>query len=167
MLREILSRRSIRKFTSDALPTGAIEDLLRAAMAAPSAGNEQPWHFLVITDKEKLARIPEAHEFSSMVPNSQACIVVCGEPALAKHGEMWIQDCAAATENILLAAHALGLGAVWLGCYPREYRMTALSKMFSLPDGIIPFSLIPIGLPAEVKPPRNNYDETKVHRQDW
>jgi nitroreductase len=163
----IISRRSIRKYTDQALPEGTIEAVLKAAVAAPSAGNEQPWHFLVITDREKLAKMPEVHEYSSMVPSAQACIMVCGEPALAKNGEMWVQDCAAATENILLALNAMGLGGVWLGCYPKMTRVDGIAKMFGVPEGIVPFSLVPLGYPAEEKPPRDNYKAERVHWNEW
>lgn len=163
----ITSRRSIRKYTDQPLPEGTIERVLRAAVAAPSAGNEQPWHFLVITDKNLLAKMPEVHEYSSMVPSAQACIMVCGEPAVARHGEMWAQDCAAATENILLTLNALGLGGVWLGCYPKMSRVEALAALFGVPEGIVPFSLVPFGYPAEEKPPRDNYNPKKVHYDKW
>ncbi len=167
MFDEILTRRSIRKYTDQALPDDAIEQILRAAMAAPSAGNEQPWHFVVITDKELLEKIPEVHEYSAMVPSAQAAILVCGEPALARHEEMWVQDCAAATENILLAINSLSLGGVWLGVYPREHRMRGLAELVDLPEGIVPFSLVPVGYPAETKPPGNRHQEERVHRNHW
>ncbi len=163
----ITSRRSIRKYTDQPLPEGTIETILRAATAAPSAGNEQPWHFLVIEDKELLAKVPEIHEYSSMVPSAQACIMVCGEPAVARHGDMWVQDCAAATENILLTLNALGLGGVWLGCYPKMSRVTALAQLFGVPDNIVPFSLVPFGYPAEEKSPRDNYRPERVHYNRW
>jgi len=159
----ILSRRSIRKFTRDPVTDQQIETLLRCGFAAPSAGNTQPWQFIVIRDREILDSIPTVHEHADMVKHAPAAILVCAEPTVAMADGYWQQDFAAAAENILLAAHAMGLGAVWLGVYPRENRMAGLRTLTKLPERIIPGALIAIGCPAEAKPPSNRYDETKIH----
>lgn len=141
--------------------------LLKAAMAAPSAGNQQSWHFVVIRDREMLARVPEVHPYAEMVPSAAAAIVVCGDSALARHPGYWVQDCAAATQNILVAARAMGLGAVWLGIHPREDRVEGIRGLLEIPDQIVPVSMIPVGHPAEEKPPAERYDETKIHHDRW
>jgi nitroreductase len=163
----ILKRRSIRKYTGEPVPENALKDLLEAAMAAPSAGNEQPWHFIVIKDRAILDQIPRVHPYSQMIKQAPVAILVCGDLNLAAHGEMWVQDCAAATENLLIAAQARGLGAVWLGVYPREERMDGLRKLLRIPENVVPFSLIPVGYPAERKPPASRYKESRVHYNRW
>ena len=163
----ILKRRSIRKYTGEPVPENAIKDLLEAAMAAPSAGNEQPWHFIVIKDRAILDQIPRVHPYSQMIKQAPVAILVCGDLNLAAHGEMWVQDCAAATENLLIAVQARGLGAVWLGVYPREERMDGLRKLLRIPENVVPFSLIPVGYPAERKPPASRYKESRVHYDRW
>ena len=166
-MQAILSRRSIRKYTSQPVSEATVEELLQAAMAAPSAGNQQPWHFVVIRERQLLAQIPRVHPYSSMVPNAQLAILVCGDLQREKHAGYWVQDCSAATQNLLVAAHAKGLGAVWLGVYPREDRVTALHQMMGLPQHVVPLALISIGYPAEDKPPAERYDPSRVHRDTW
>ncbi len=163
----ILSRRSIRKYTAQPVREATVEELLRAAMAAPSAGNQQPWHFVIIRDRQILAEIPRVHPYSSMVPDAQVAILVCGDLQREKHVGYWVQDCSAATQNMLLAAHAKGLGAVWLGVYPREERVAGLRRLVGLPQHVIPLALIPIGYPAEDKPPADRYDTSRVHQDGW
>jgi nitroreductase len=163
----ILKRRSIRKYTGEPVPENALKDLLEAAMAAPSAGNEQPWHFIIIKDRAILDQIPRVHPYSRMIKQTPVAILVCGDLNLAAHGEMWVQDCAAATENLLIAVQARGLGAVWLGVYPREERMDGLRKLLGIPENVVPFSLIPVGYPAERKPPASRYKESRVHYNRW
>jgi len=163
----ILKRRSIRKYTGEPVPENALKDLLEAAMAAPSAGNEQPWHFIVIKDRAILDQIPRVHPYSQMIKQAPVAILVCGDLNLAAHGEMWVQDCAAATENLLIAVQARGLGAVWLGVYPREERMDGLRKLLRIPENVVPFSLIPVGYPAERKPPASRYKGSRVHYNRW
>jgi nitroreductase len=163
----ILSRRSIRKYTKQSVPDQLIKELLEAAMNAPSAGNEQPWHFIVINDRGILDEIPQYHPYSQMVREASVAILVCCDLQLDKQDGLWVQDCAAATENLLLAVQAKGLGAVWLGVYPRDERVTGLRKLLSIPEQVIPFSLIPIGYPAEHKPRANRYDSSRVHDNRW
>lgn len=163
----IFKRRSIRSYAPQPVPEDTLKEILKAAMAAPSAGNEQPWHFVIIKDRSILDKIPTVHPYSQMVRQAPLAILVCGDMKLAVHGEMWVQDCSAATENMLLAVQAKGLGAVWLGVYPREERINGLRKLLEIPPDIVPFSLIPIGHPAEEKPPGNRYKESRVHYDKW
>jgi len=163
----ILSRRSIRKYQAGHVSSDVIHDVLRAAMSAPSAGNQQPWHFIVVSDRKLLDAIPGVHPHSLMIREAPVAIVVCGDMAVEKHKGYWTQDCAAATENLLIAVHALGLGGVWLGVYPREERVSGMKKLFSLPEHITPFAIVPIGYPAEKKPPSGRFDEGKIHFNGW
>jgi nitroreductase len=165
----ILSRRSIRRYLPDPLPEEAIRRLLEAGMAAPSAGDERPWHFVVITDRETLAAIPGFHPLSRFVPNAAAAILVCADLSLSKYPpvDWWVQDCSAATQNILLAAHATGLGAVWLGVHPEKGRIDGFRALCRLPGSIVPFSLVSLGFPAARKEGEDRFDLSRVHRERW
>jgi len=163
----ILSRRSIRVYTSKHVPREVVDELLKAAMSAPSAGNERPWHFIVMTDRGMLDEIPKFHPYSGMLRQASVAILVCGDTMLERHKGYWVLDCAAATENMLLAVHAKGLGAVWCGVYPTEERVTAFRKLLKMPENIIPFSLIPVGYPAEVKQPEERFDRSRIHDNRW
>jgi nitroreductase len=163
----ILSRRSIRKYTNEPVPNEIIKELLKAAMSAPSAVNEQPWHFIVIKDRKLLDEIPKIHPYSQMLRGASVAILVCGDLQLEKAKGFWHIDCSAATQNLLIAVQAKGLGAVWVGCYPREERIKPLQKLLGIPDHVIPFSLIPIGYPAEQKTPANRYNESRIHYDGW
>jgi len=160
----ILSRRSIRKYTEQAVSDEMIKELLDAAMSAPSAGNQQPWHFIVIEDRQILDEVPKFHPYSQMLKEAPVAILVCGDEQLERHKGFWVQDCSAATENILIAAHAKGLGAVWLGVYPNEGMLIKIRGLMDIPEHIMPFALISIGYPAEQKPRANRYDESRIHR---
>jgi nitroreductase len=166
-LDNIMERRSIRRFLPDPVDGATVEILLRAAMAAPSAGNEQPWRFVVVRDREVLRRLADASPYASMVPSAPLAIVVCGDTSVEKHTGFWVQDCSAATENLLLAANALGLGAVWLGFHPAFERAEAAARALALPEGVIPLAVVPVGLPSETKPPADRYDPTYVHADRW
>jgi len=166
-LEAILSRRSIRKYTSEQVPDELIETILEAAMSAPSAGNEQPWHFIVIRNREILDEIPRFHPFAGMLRQAQVAILVCGDMRLDKCDGYWVQDCSAASENILLAAHACGLGAVWTGIFPTEDRVNNMKKLLYIPDEVIPLSLIPIGYPDESKQPSRRFNESRIHTDLW
>lgn len=163
----IPSRRSIRKYTNDPLPDPVVNEILRAAMSAPSAGNEQPWHFVVIRDRETLDRIPEVHPHAQMIKEAQVAVLICGDLGLEKHKGFWVQDCSAATENLLLAANAKGLGAVWLGIYPREDRVDGLRRLLNIPRSVIPFALVPLGHPAEKKPKEDRFNINRIHLERW
>ena len=166
-MKAILTRRSIRKYKPQAVPDEIITELLTAAMCAPSAGNEQPWEFVVINDRKLLDKIPEFHPYATMLKEAPVAILVCGDLKREKHKGYWVQDCSAATENILIAVNEKKLGAVWLGIYPREERVAGLRKLLGIPENIVPFSLIAIGYPAEVKEPADRFDPVRVHQNRW
>ena len=138
-LEAILSRRSIRRYTDKPVPPEVLKNMLAAGMSAPSASNFQPWQFIIITERKLLDEIPEFHPHAVMLTEAPLAILVCGSPGTSRY---WQQDCAAATENILLAAHAQGLGAVWLGVYPREERVKGLRQLLNVPEDYVPMSLI-------------------------
>ncbi len=163
----ILSRRSIRKYTAAPVEEEKISSLLRAAMSAPSAHNQQPWVFVIIDDREVLDRIPEFHPYSSMLLHAPIAILVCADTSNLSSPEFWPQDCSAATENILLAANSCGLGSVWLGVYPREELMSGLSRLLQLPENIQPFSLVSLGYPATEKVASKRFDPARIHRNHW
>lgn len=166
-MKAIMSRRSIRKYSDQSISEEMITDLLKAAMAAPSAGNQQPWHFVVLDDREILQQIPEIHPHAKMVTEAPVSILVCGDPTLEKYKGYWIQDCSAAVENILIAVEELGLGAVWCGVYPIEERVAAFRKLLNIPEHVIPMAIIPIGHRAEEKKPADRYDVSRIHRNNW
>lgn len=166
-MKNILARRSIRKYTDQSVPEDMINDLLRAAMSAPSAGNQQPWQFVVIRNRSILNDITTVHPYSSMLKEAPCAILVCGDLNRETHKGYWVQDCSAATQNILLAANSLGLGSVWLGVYPREDRVEALRKLLGIPSHIVPLALIAVGYPAEEKEPSNRFDKNRIHYDRW
>ena len=163
----ILTRRSIRSFIPKKISEENIEYLLRAAMSAPSAKNINPWYFIVIRDRRILDEIPKFHKYSQMLYEAPLAICVCGDSKSDKFGGYWIQDCSAATENILLAANSLGLGSVWLGVFPREERIAKLKELLNIPEGITPLSLIAIGYPNEEKPPSARFKPERIHNEKW
>lgn len=164
----IFKRRSIRKYDSKPVSEDKIKKILQAGMCAPSAGDERPWHFIVINKREVLDKIPSVHPYSNMIKEAPLAILVCGDLSLETHTGYWVLDCSAATENILIAATSFDLGSIWLGVYPREDRVNGLKKLLEINDeNIIPFSLIPIGYPAENKDPKEIYDEQRVHFNKW
>lgn len=160
----IKSRRSIREYTAEPVTDSEIRQLLEAAMAAPSANNRQPWHFIVVRDDSTKAQLARTHRWSGMVERSAVGIVVCGE---ASHSRHWVEDTSAATENLLLAATALGLGAVWIGVHPDGAREAYLREHLDIPEDIGILCLVAVGRPAETKPPRDSYDEARVHNGRW
>lgn len=162
----IFTRRSIRKYETRDLDEDTIRKLLKAGMSAPSAVNERPWHFVVIRQTEVKDLIPDIHPHALMVREAPLVIAVCADLDLEISQGYWVQDCAAATENILLEAHSLGLGAVWLGVHPREDRVRGLGKLLELPATVRVFSLIPVGYPAEDKEVHDRYEESRVHWKD-
>ena len=161
----IMTRTSIRSFTDKVVSSDTIEMLLRAGMSAPTAVNKQPWHFVVVNERAKLDELGGNGRQSQMWHESTLAIVVCGDMNKALEGPgqaFWIQDCSAATENILLAAHALGLGAVWTGCYPMEERVSNVSQVLNLPENIIPLCVIVMGYPNEQPAPKDKWKPENV-----
>lgn len=165
----ITTRRSIRAFADKPVPADVLELLLRAAMAAPSAFNEQPWHFVVVEDAEARERLSTISPFAGPMARAPLGIVVCGDTAQLKHpGTIyWVFDCVAALENLLIAANAMGLGAVWLGIQPWPERVLAVRDVVAIPEGVEPLGMVALGWPDETKPPGERYDEKRVHRETW
>jgi nitroreductase len=163
----IKTRRSIRNYTAQPVAKEMIEAIIRAAMAAPSAGNQQPWHFIVLKERAKLDAIPEFHPYSKMVHKAQTAILICGDPDGKKWPAYWPQDCSAATQNLLLAARDLGLGTVWAGVYPDEDRMAGFRKLLAIPEKIYPFSLIPVGWPEGDFQEMERFNPKLVHFDAW
>ncbi|MCX6257249.1 MAG: nitroreductase family protein [Bacteroidia bacterium] len=163
----VFSRRSIRKYTDQPLTDEQIRLILDAGMCAPSAGNQQPWHFVVVKDKLMLQKMSEVSPYADMVSTAPLAIMVCGNLNSQKYPDYWMIDCSAATENMLIEIASLGLGAVWIGVYPKQERTGYLKKLFQLPDEIIPLCIVPVGYPAEHKEPADRFDPAKVHYEKW
>ena len=165
----IFGRRSLRLYSPEAVSEAMVQKLLEAAMAAPSAAAKDPWRFVVVRNRQTLADIVAALPNGQMLAGAALGIAVCGELPAAHDQQLsyLLQDCSAAIENLLLAAHILGLGACWLGVHPREQRMNALKKILSLPPSVIPVACIAIGHPAEAKEPRTRFNRDYVHSEKW
>lgn len=163
-LEVLFTRRSIRKYTSEPVSEEDVRTILEAGMNAPSANNRQPWHFIVVDDRAKLNGIMEAHPYSKMLAEAPMAIVVVADTETSRH--YFQQDCAAAIENIMLAAKALGLGTVWMGVYPTE-RTGAIAELFGVPKPYEPLAILAVGHPAEEKGRVERYKEEKVHRNMW
>ena len=169
-INNIMTRTSIRQYTDEPVSKENIETMLRAGMAAPTAVNRQPWHFVVINSKEKLAELAGDGPRGGMLKKAALAIVVCGNMDKALQGQgqgFWVQDCSAATENILLAANALGLGAVWTGLYPDENRVASVAKVLKLPQTFIPLCTIVIGHPAEQPQPKDKWKPENVSYNEF
>ena len=162
----ILTRRSIRKYTKQPVSDEVLKELLEVAMCAPSAGNRQPWCFVVIKDRKILNEIPKYHPYAQMLKEASVAIVVCCDATLELSG-LGFEDCSAATQNILLAAHARGLGAVWLGISVPGVQAEPTRKLLNIPENIKPVSIISIGYPAEEKPRQARYRADRVHYNQW
>jgi len=163
----ILSRRSVRKYTKEPVSDESVKEILEAAMNAPSAGNEQPWHFVIVRDRKILDEIPKVHPYAQSVKTASVAVVVCGDLKAEVYGGFWVQDCSAAAENILIAVQAKGLGSVWLGIHPITERVNGMRKLLKLPDHVIPLAVIPIGYPEEHKPPANRFNASRIHNDSW
>lgn len=166
-LETIRTRRSIRKFKNKKVADELIREILNAGMSAPSAGNEQPWHFIVVKDRSILDEVPKYSPYAGMVKEADFAILVCGDTKLEKYRGFWIQDCSAAVQNILLAAHALGLGAVWTGVYPMMDRAEGFRKHLNIPNDVMPLAFIPVGYPAEEAGAVDRFREERVHYDRW
>lgn len=167
-LQAILSRRSIRKYEERAIEADILENILKAGMFAPSAHNSQPWEFIVIRGR-KLMEILSRQPYWAMLKEADTAIVTVAnlENYAGSFREFFIQDCSAATENMLLAAHVQGLGGVWLGLYGREEKMAAVRETLNIPKEIIPVSIISLGYPAESKYAHNTFNAEKVHYEKY
>lgn len=141
--------------------------MLKAAMYAPSAVNKQPWHFIVFRDQHTIQQIVDVHPNASMLLRAGLGILVCWDENQQHDKGYGPLDCSAATQNMLLAAYAQGLGAVWIGIYPRQQRMEAVHKAFHLPDHIKGFSIVAVGYPAEEKPAPDRFNRSKIHQEKW
>lgn len=165
VINNILKRTSVRSYADRPVEKEKIEKLLRAGMAAPTAVNKQPWHFVVVTDKDQLQKLSVANPYAGMAAKAPLAIVVCGDMDKALEGdgrEFWIQDCSAATENILLAATGMGLGSVWTGTYPAKERCAAVAKVLSLPETLIPLNTIIIGYPDAPVSPKDKWNTENI-----
>lgn len=163
----ILSRTSVRQFTDEKVDPGAVAAIVHAAMAAPSGVNKQPWELIVVDDAGLLKELADNLPYAKMAAHAPLAVVVCGNKARFLEGvddNLWEQDCSAASENILLAAHAIGLGGVWTCLYPHADRMEAAARILQIPDNIVPFNLIPIGHPAHDHAPIDKWHPDRVHR---
>jgi nitroreductase len=166
-LNYIIDRRSIRRFTDQKVDNLTLKEILRAAMYAPSAVNKQPWHFVVIDDPTMLRKIMEIHPHAGMLQTASHAIVVCGDEELQHDDGYWVVDCGAATQNLLLAAHTLGLGTCWVGLQPREERKTSFSRLLSLPPQVKPFAMVALGYPKENKSRPQRFHPGKVKYNGW
>ncbi len=170
VMENILTRTSIRDYQEKPVEDEKVEQMLRAAMAAPSAGNKQPWRFIVIKDKNTLNAISENFQTMKMAAKAPMAIVVCGDLKATFPGDgvgYWVEDASAATENLLLAAHSLGLGAVWCGIYPMKERVAQLKEMLNIPDDILPLNVVPIGYPAVDPAPKDKWNPDEIHYESW
>lgn len=169
-IQNIMTRVSVREFTGEKISEAQLDTLLRAAMAAPSSINKQPWAFIVVTDEALIAQLGEALPYSRCSNHPAVAIIPCGDLSKAIPGEManfWINDVSAATENLLLAAHAMGLGAVWTGLHPDMTRAKMVQEMLGLPEHIIPLCVVPVGVPAEQPEVKDKYKPENIHYNRW
>lgn len=164
MLELIKKRRSIRKYTDQAVTEEQIRQLLEAAMAAPSGSNIQPWEFVVVRDPDLKRQLAQTHTWSHMCADAAVVFVVCGHERASPH---WVEDTSAATQNLLLAATAMNLGAVWVAMYPHSDREAHARRVLGIPEEVRILCLVPVGHPAESKPPGTKYREDKVHYERW
>lgn len=162
-MKEIFERISVRKYQDKSVEADKIEQILRAAMAAPSASNQQPWEFYVVTDKEKIRQLSRISPYAACAENAPLIIVPCYRTEGLRWNETVLLDLSAATENMLLEITSLGLGGVWLCAAPLEDRMTITESVLELPANLRAFSLIAIGYPAESRTQQNRFDENRIH----
>lgn len=169
LIKFIMGRRSIRTFAQGEVTDAQVLQILQAAMAAPSAVARDPWRFVVIRRRAVMDALSQFLANGEMLNNASVAIVVCGDVEAAHDRQIsyLLQDCAASIENLLLAVHALGLGACWLGVHPREERTRRMKEALSLPESIVPVACIAIGVPGEIKQPRTRYQPALVHYDTW
>ena len=163
----IMERRSVRSFTEQAVTDEQVEQILRAAMNAPSAGNAQPWEFVVIRDKDTLTKVTTINEYAAFAPSAPVAILACGNLGLEKFKGYWVQDVSAAIENMLLAVQGMGLGAVWTGIYPMQNRVLAFQTLLNMPDEVIPLGLIVVGYAEKMPQPVDRFKPERIHHEMW
>ena len=163
----LLTRRTVRVFEPVPVPAADVERLLRVLMQSPSASDARPWQFVVVDRRGLLDELEAAMPHCEMLKTAPLGLLVCAEPAREKIPGFWPQDCAAAAENLLIAAHALGYGACWIGLHPVADREAAVRRVLGLPDGLVPFALVALGHPAEFPGREDRYDPSRVHRNGW
>lgn len=166
-IQAIRTRRTVRSYLPQPISKETLETLLMAAFQTPSAFDERPWHFLVVDQPERLTNLADEMEHCDMLREAQAGFLICIDPSLEKVPGFAIQDCSACGENVLLAAHAMGIGACWIGLHPVEERERALHKVCRIPESLIPFALISLGYPNEDLPAIDRTDPTRVHWNEW
>jgi len=167
VIEAILTRRSIRKYTGEPISQQELETVLRAACYAPSAHNFQPWEFIIIKDKGKFEKIANMHPYAKMLPQADVCIIVCGDNGKQPMMGYLVEDCSASIQNILLAAHGIGLGAVWCGLYPQEDRVKFIKELCKLPDNIIPVGMVVMGHKGEDRKVEDRFKPEKLHYENW
>ena len=170
VLDAIYTRASVRSYTDQPVEPEKIEQILRAGMSAPTARNQQPWAFVVVDDKALMTQLADSLPNAKMLASAPVAIVVCGDLSKAIEGEgatYWIQDASAATENILLAAHGLGLGAVWTGAYPVMSRVKAIRSVLGLPAQIIPLNVSTMGYPQGETAPKDKWKRENIRKNNW
>ncbi|MFW6224100.1 MAG: nitroreductase family protein [Bacteroidota bacterium] len=163
----LLNRRSVRKFSNIPVSREKLEKMLKAAMYAPSARNNQPWHFVVVQQRDRLDRLAEIHPYAKMLKTATAAILVCADHEREENDSYNAQNCAAATQNILLTAYELGVGSCWLGVMPRQERMKNIADFMELPDHVVPVSLIALGEPDEHKERPDRFMPVRIHYEKW
>jgi len=167
-LEAINTRRSIRKFVLREIPDEAVTKILQAGMCAPTAGNQRPWQFIIIKRREMIDRIIEINPYTKqMLPDVPVTIMVCFDRNLEKYENRWQMDCANATLSMLLAAHSMGYGGLWLEIYPVEERIEKIRESFGIPESVVPFALVTVGHAAEDKPPSDRFEQSKIHYDNW
>lgn len=166
-IQALMTRRAVREFTSEPVSTEHLDTILRAAMHAPSACNQQPWHFVVVNDRDLLDAIADAHPYAQMLRQAPLAVFVCADLTLETCPGNWVIDCSAAMENLLLAAHAVGLGAVWVGIHPVAERVQAISQLLGMPKYAMPLCLAAVGHPAGPLPMVDRFKSERIHRNGW
>ena len=167
VLTVIHRRKSVRKYLDKPITREQLITLMKAGMAAPSAAEKRPWAFVAVTDRALLDSLSHSSPSSKMVKDAGAAIIVCGDTRKALNSNVWTQDCSAATENILMAAEGIGLGAVWCGIYPEYFKYNHIRRLLGIPMEVIPLSLISIGWPTGAEKPKDKFDPSNIHWNQW
>ncbi|MFZ5974593.1 MAG: nitroreductase family protein [Bacillota bacterium] len=165
----ILTRRSVRRYTDQKVEPETVEQLLKAAMYAPSAHDSRDWQFIVLRDAAVRENIAALLPWYKPIERAPVCILVCGEPSVqeSSHKDYFVQDCSAATQNLMLCAHELGLGTCWCGLYPQTDVMDAVRKILGIPAAVVPFAFIAVGYPAKTYGMPERFDPKKIHMEKW